>query len=253
MTVDQGVRILVVDDERAIRKTLRAALASRGYAIFEAGTGAEALEKSVSSHPDVIVLDLGLPDIDGVEVIREIRKRAKTPIVILSVRDDIADKVEALDAGADDYLTKPFSITELLARLKAVMRRLLPVDQEDVFRAGALSIDVARHEVAIKGNRINLTPTEFDVLKLLVLNADRVVTHRQILEEIWNKPDDMEGVLHLLRVTISNLRAKIEPDPDRPTYLRTEPGIGYRLPPPRLPPYRRGFRPSARSFRPPLF
>jgi two-component system KDP operon response regulator KdpE len=162
-------------------------------------------------------------------VIREIRKRAKTPIIILSVRDDTTDKVEALDAGADDYLTKPFSITELLARLKAVMRRLLPADQEEVFRAGALSIDVARHEVTIKGNRINLTPTEFDVLKLLVLNADRVVTHRQILEEIWNKPDDMEGVLHLLRVTISNLRAKIEPDPDRPIHVLTEPGIGYRL------------------------
>ena len=229
MTADQGVRILIVDDERAIRRTLRVALASRGYAVFEASTGAEALEKSVSSHPDVIVLDLGLPDVDGIEVIREIRKRGKIPVVILSVRDDVAEKVEALDAGADDYLTKPFSITELLARLNAVMRRLLPADQEEIFRAGVLSIDVARHEVTIKGNRINLTPTEYDVLKLLVLNAGKVVTHRQILEEIWNKPDDMEGVLHLLRVTISNLRGKIEPDPDRPVYILTEPGIGYRL------------------------
>jgi two-component system KDP operon response regulator KdpE len=229
MTTDQGVRILIVDDEKAIRRTLRVALASRRYVVFEAATGTEALEKSVSSHPDVIILDLGLPDIDGIEVIREIRKRAKTPIVILSVRDDITEKVEALDAGADDYLTKPFSITELLARLNAVMRRLLPADQEEIFRAGALSIDVARHEITIKGNRINLTPTEFDVLKLFVLNAGKVVTHRQILEEIWNKPDDMEGVLHLLRVTISNLRGKIEPDPDRPVYVLTEPGIGYRL------------------------
>jgi two-component system KDP operon response regulator KdpE len=229
MTTDQSVRVLVVDDEKAIRKTLRVALAARGYVVLEAATGAEALEKSVSSHPDVIVLDLGLPDVDGIEVIREIRKRAKTPVIILSVRDDIADKVEALDAGADDYLTKPFSITELLARLKAVMRRLLPADQDEIYRAGALSIDVARHEVTIKGNRINLTPTEYDVLKLLVINADRVVTHRQILEEIWNKPDDMEGVLHLLRVTISNLRSKIEPDPDRPIHVLTEPGIGYRL------------------------
>ena len=229
MTTGQGVRILIVDDEKAIRRTLRASLASRGYIVTEAATGTEALEKSVSSHPDVIILDLGLPDIDGSEVIGEIRKRAKTPIIILSVRDEIADKVAALDAGADDYLTKPFSITELLARLKAVMRRLLPVDQEEVFRAGTLSIDVAKHQVAIKGNQIGLTPTEYDVLKLLVVNAGKIVTHRQMLEEIWNKPDDMEGVLHLLRVTISNLRSKIEPDPDRPVYILTEPGIGYRL------------------------
>lgn len=229
MTTDQSVRILVVDDERAIRKTLRAALASRGYAIFEAATGAEALEKSASSHPDVIILDLGLPDIGGIEVIREIRARAKTPVIILSVRDDIADKVEALDAGADDYLTKPFGITELVARIKAVMRRLLPASQEEVFRAGALSVDVARHEVSLKERRIELTPTEFDILRLLVLNAGKVVTHRQLLIEVWNKPDDMEGVLHLLRVTISNLRGKIETDPDRPRYLLTEPGIGYRL------------------------
>lgn len=229
MTADHGLRILIVDDERAIRRTLRVALAARGYVVIEAANGAEALEKSVSSHPDVIVLDLGLPDVDGIEVIREIRKRAKTPIVILSVRDDVADKVEALDAGADDYLTKPFSITELHARLRAVMRRLLPTDQDEIYRAGAISIDVVRHELTVEGGRINLTPTEYDVLKLLVINAGKVVTHRQILEEIWNKPDDMEGVLHLLRVTISNLRAKIEPDPDRPVYVLTEPGIGYRL------------------------
>ncbi len=229
MTIDQSVRVLVVDDERAIRKTLRAALSSRGYAIFEAATGAEALEKSASSHPDVIILDLGLPDISGIEVIREIRTRTKTPVIILSVRDDIADKVEALDAGADDYLTKPFGITELVARIKAVMRRLLPASQEEVFRAGALSIDVARHEVSLKGRRIELTPTEFDILRLLVLNAGKVVTHRHILIEVWNKPDDMEGALHLLRVTISNLRGKIEADPDRPIHILTEPGIGYRL------------------------
>jgi two-component system KDP operon response regulator KdpE len=229
MTADQGARILVVDDERAIRRTLRVALSSRGYAVFEAATGSEALEKAVSSHPDVIVLDLGLPDMDGVDVIRNIRTRAKTPIVILSVRDDISDKVQALDAGADDYLTKPFGIAELIARIKAVMRRLLPAAQEEVFRAGSLSVDVAKHEVSIKGRRIGLTPTEFDILKLLVLNAGKVVTHRQVLLEVWNKPDDMEGVLHLLRVTISNLRAKMEPDPDRPTYIVTEPGIGYRL------------------------
>lgn len=229
MTTDQGIRILIVDDEKAIRRTLKVSLASRGYIVLEAATGSEALEKSVSSHADVIILDLGLPDIDGIDVICEIRKRAKTPIIILSVRDDVADKVAALDAGADDYLTKPFSITELHARLKAVLRRLMPLDQEEIYRAGMLSIDVTKHQVTIKGSQISLTPTEYDVLKLLVLNVGRIVTHRQMLEEIWNKPDDMEGVLHLLRVTISNLRSKIEPDPDRPAYILTEPGIGYRL------------------------
>ncbi|MDD4857920.1 MAG: response regulator transcription factor [Candidatus Krumholzibacteria bacterium] len=226
---NQGVRILIVDDEKAIRRFLKASLASHGYAVIEAASGTDALEKSVSFHPDVVVLDLGLPDMDGVEVIREVRKRAKTPIIILSVRDEVNDKVAALDAGADDYLTKPFSITELLARLKAVMRRLLPADQEEIFRVGALSMDAARHRVTVKADQIDLTPTEYDILKLLVLNAGRIVTHKQILEEVWNKPDDMEGALHLLRVTISNLRSKIEPDPDRPTYVLTEPGIGYRL------------------------
>jgi two-component system KDP operon response regulator KdpE len=229
MTKNQGVRILIVDDEKAIRRFLKASLASRGYTVIEAASGADALEKSVSFHPDVIILDLGLPDLDGVEVIREVRKRAKTPIIILSVRDEVNDKVAALDAGADDYLTKPFSITELIARLKAVMRRLLPADQDEIFRVGALSMDAARHRVTVKADQIDLTPTEYDILKLLVLNAGRIVTHKQILEEVWNKPDDMEGVLHLLRVTISNLRGKIEPDPDRPTYVLTEPGVGYRL------------------------
>jgi two-component system KDP operon response regulator KdpE len=229
MTKNQSVRILIVDDEKPIRRFLRASLASRGYAVVESASGTDALEKSVSSHPEVIVLDLGLPDIDGIQVIREIRKRAKTPIVILSVRDEIADKVEALDAGADDYLTKPFSITELLARIKAVMRRFLPADQDEVFRAGALSMNIAMHQVTVGTKDVRLTPTEYSVLKLLVMNADKVVTHRRILEEIWNKPDSQEGVMHLLRVTISNLRSKIESNPDRPTCITTEPGIGYRL------------------------
>jgi two-component system KDP operon response regulator KdpE len=229
VTTGGSIRILVVDDEKAIRRTLRASLASRGHTVLEAASGEDALEKSVSGHVDIIILDLGLPDIDGIDVIRDIRKRAKTPIIILSVRDDISDKVAALDAGADDYLAKPFSMTELLARLKAVMRRFLPPDQGEIYRAGTLSIDVAKHQVTVGDRVVSLTPTEYDVLKLLVLNAGRIVTHRQMLEEIWNKPEDMEGVLHLLRVTISNLRGKIEPDPDRPAYILTEPGIGYRL------------------------
>lgn len=226
---NQGLRILVVDDEKAIRHFLNASLSAHGYKILESTTGRDALRESVSFHPDVILLDLGLPDIDGIEVIQKIRKRAKTPIIILSVREDASDKIMALDAGADDYLTKPFSIGELLARLRAVMRRLLPIEKESVLRIGRLSVDIPKHQVTADGTEVDLTPTEYDVLKLLVLNAGRVMTHRQILREIWNKSEELEGVLHLLRVTISNLRGKLEPNPDRPTYILTEPGIGYRL------------------------
>lgn len=229
MPEKQGLRILVVDDEKSIRRFLKASLSSHGYSVFESATGAEALERSVSSHPDAIMLDLGLPDIDGIEVIRKIRKRAKTLVIVLSVREDAADKIAALNAGADDYLTKPFSIGELLARLTAVMRRLLPQDAEEILRAGNLSMDIANRRVTVNGTGAGLTPTEYDILKFLVLNAGKVITHQKILREVWDKNRDLEGVMHLLRVTISNLRRKIEPDPDRPTYILTEPGIGYRL------------------------
>jgi len=229
MIKSNNIRILVVDDEKAIRRFLKASLVSYGYTVFESATGKDALDESVSSHPDVIILDLGLPDIDGMEVISEIRKRAKTPIIILSVREDVSDKVAALELGADDYLTKPFSTTELLARIKAVMRRLVPADQKEVFQVGNLVMDIPKHQLTINGATVNITPTEYDVLRLLVLNAGNVVTHKQILQTVWAKSEDLEGVMHLLRVTISNLRSKIETDPDRPVYVLTEPGIGYRL------------------------
>jgi len=229
MTEKQNLRILVVDDEKAIRSFLRASLSSHGYNVFESANGKEALEKSVSAHPDAIILDLGLPDMDGLEVTKEIRKRSKIPIIILSVREEAMDKVATLDAGADDYLTKPFSTRELLARLRAVMRRLLPANKEEVIKVGRLSIDIANHQVKMNEKEADLTPTEYHILKLLILNAGKVLTHRQILQEVWNKSEDLEGVLHLLRVTISNLRGKIESNPDRPTYILTEPGIGYRL------------------------
>jgi two-component system, OmpR family, KDP operon response regulator KdpE len=229
MIEQANLRILVVDDEKSIRGFLKTSLSAYGYSVFEATKGQEALTESVSVHPDAIILDLGLPDIDGKEVIVKIRKRTKTPIIILSVRDDPSEKIAALDAGADDYLTKPFSVEELLARLKAVMRRLLPVENEEVLRSGKLVLDITSHRVTVEDKEINVSPTEYDILKLLLLNTGKVLTHKQILQEIWDKTEDYEGVLHLLRVTISNLRSKIEPNPDRPTYLRTEPGIGYRL------------------------
>jgi two-component system KDP operon response regulator KdpE len=229
MAEKQSLRVLVVDDEKAIRSFLRASLSTHGYNVFESATGQDALERSVFSHPDAIILDLGLPDIDGLEVVREIRKRSKIPIIILSVREEAMDKVAALDAGADDYLTKPFSTRELLARLRAVMRRLLPPDTKEILRVGKLSMDITSRQVIVNGTEADLTPTEYDILKFLVLNAGKVITHQKILQEVWNKTEDLEGVLHLLRVTISNLRSKIEPNPDRPSYIMTEPGIGYRL------------------------
>lgn len=231
MVENQNLRILVVDDEKAIRSFLKASLSSHGYNVFESATAEEALEKSVSAHPDAVILDLGLPDMDGLEVTKEIRKRSKMPVIILSVREDAIDKVAALDAGADDYLTKPFSTKELLARLRAVMRRLLPSEKEEVFRIGKLSMDITKHRVKINDDEVNLSPTEYDILKLLILNSGKVLTHKQILREVWNKSEDFEGILHLLRVTVSNLRSKIEPNPDRPSYILTEPGIGYRLRP----------------------
>ncbi|MDD5254877.1 MAG: response regulator transcription factor [Candidatus Omnitrophica bacterium] len=223
------MRILVVDDEKAIRSFLKASLSAHGYNVFEAGNAGEALEKSVSAHPDAVILDLGLPDMDGLQVTKEIRKRSKMPIIILSVKEDAMDKVAALDAGADDYLTKPFSTKELLARLRAVMRRLLPAEREEVFRMGKLSIDITKHRVTVKGEEVDLSPTEYELLKLLILNPGKVLTHKQILQAVWNKSEDFEGILHLLRVTISNLRSKIEANPNRPAYVLTEPGIGYRL------------------------
>ena len=226
---NQEMRILIVDDEKTIRRFLKATLMSHGYNVIEATNGKEALEYSISSHPDAIILDLGLPDMDGTEVMCQIRKRAKTPIIILSVREDEVDKIAALDAGADDYLTKPFNAGEMLARLRAVMRRLLPQNERSVFKVGKLSIDISSHSVRLKGHEIHLTPTEYDILKILVLNAGKIVTHNQILKTIWNKDEDFEEALHLLRVTISNLRNKMETNPDRPAYILTEPGVGYRL------------------------
>lgn len=229
MPTPQKMRILIVDDEKTVRRFLKATLISHDYSVFEAANAKEALEFSVSSHPDAIILDLGLPDMDGTDVAKEIRKRSKVPIIILSVREDESDKIAALDAGADDYLTKPFNAGEMLARIRAVMRRLLPENKRTLFKVRKLAIDIAKHSVEVKGKPVHLTPTEYDVLKLLVFNAGKVLTHGQILKEIWNKTQDYAGIDHLLRVTISNLRNKIEADPNRPEYVLTEPGVGYRL------------------------
>ena len=222
-------RILIIDDEKPLRRVLKATLRSEGYRIFEAANGQTGLESAVTTHPDVIILDLALPDKDGLEILQEIRRRTTKPIIILSVREQEKEKVAALDAGADDYLTKPFSAPELLARLRAVIRRLGPATNEKVFKNRDLIFDIQKRVVLVKDAPVHLTPTEYDVLKTLIQKAGKVVTRREFFQEIWNKEEGAGGIDHLLRVTISNLRNKIEPDPARPTYILTEPAVGYRL------------------------
>lgn len=226
MTEDR-LRVLVVDDERAIRHFLNAALTAHGYAVFEAATGEEALAAVIAQRPDLIILDLGLPDIDGVEVTRRLREWSRLPIIILSVREQEEDKIEALDAGADDYLTKPFGIGELLARMRAAQRRAAQPQSMPTFQVGDLVVDLARRRVALGGNEVALTPTEYDLLRVLVQNAGKVLTHNYLLRQVWGS--GYEDALHLLQVNISNLRRKIEPTPSRPRYIVTEPGVGYRL------------------------
>ena len=226
MTTTTNQRILVVDDEAPIRRYLRAALSAQGFNVYESASGEEALQAVLSHRPDIIILDLGLPDIDGIEVTRRLREWSQTPIIILSVREAEQDKIAALDAGADDYLTKPFGTGELLARMRVALRKQSSAANEPVFESNGLSMDFARRLVTANGQEVQLTPTEYDLLKILVTHAGKVITHRQLLRQVWGDGyDDM----HILRVNISNLRGKIEPDPSRPTYIHTEPGVGYRL------------------------
>ena len=225
---DEPQRVLVVDDEPAIRRLLRASLTARGYVVCEASTGEEALQAVPASRPDVILMDLGLPDLDGAEVTRALREWTQTPIIILSVREAESEKIAALDAGADDYLTKPFGSGELLARIRAALRRAWRLGDEAVFQAGGLTVDLARRVVRVGDDRVQLTPTEYDLLRVLVQNAGKVLTHRQLVRQVWG---DMcyEDTLHLVRVNISNLRHKLETDPAQPKCILTEPGVGYRL------------------------
>ncbi len=221
------LRILVVDDEPPIRRFLRAALAAHHYLIFEAANGQAALDAVITQRPDLIILDLGLPDIDGIEVTRRLREWTRVPVIVLSVREHETDKIAALDAGADDYLTKPFGVGELLARIRTALRHAARSTDEPSFTYGELSVDLARRSVTVGGEEVQLTPTEYDLLRLLVNEAGKVLTHRQLLRQVWGPGYDEE--LHMLRVNISNLRRKLERDPARPRYIVTEPGVGYRL------------------------
>ncbi len=220
-------RILVVDDEPAIRRFLGTALDTGEFSLHQAENGHGALAAAAALRPDLILLDLGLPDLDGVEVIERIREWSPVPIIVLSVREREDDKVKALDAGADDYLTKPFGVGELLARIRVALRRSLKETPEPVYRIDELEVDLGRRRVTVAGQELQLTPTEYDLLRLLVAHAGKVLTHSQILRQIWGIAY-MEQP-HVLRVNISNLRHKIEADPSRPRYILTEPGVGYRL------------------------
>jgi two-component system KDP operon response regulator KdpE len=224
---DVGLRVLVVDDERAIRRYLHAALNAQGYTVFEASSGKDALTMTASERPDIVILDLGLPDLDGVKVTRHLREWTSIPIIILSVREQEVDKINALDAGADDYLTKPFNSGELMARIRAAIRHTLQGASEPIFEIDNLKVDLTRRLVKLNGLDISLTPTEYDLLRILVQNAGKVITHHQLLRQVWGTAYESEA--HLLRVNMSNLRRKIEPDPTRPHYIITEPGVGYRL------------------------
>ena len=225
---EQPTRVLMVDDEPQIRRFLRTSLGAQGYTILEASNGKEALLRASSERPDVIILDLGLPDMDGMQVIRSLREWSKVPIIVLSVRGRESDKIAALDAGADDYVTKPFGMGELMARIRAALRNRLEKEiDEPVFQSGGLVVDLARRMVSVEGREVRLTPTEYDLLRVLVINAGKVLTHPHLLREVWG-PADVDET-HYVRVYIGQLRQKIEADPARPRYILTEPGVGYRF------------------------
>ncbi len=219
--------VLIVDDEVQIRRLLRVALESQGYAVYEAETGQLGLQEVALRRPDVVVLDLGLPDLDGLEVLRRLREWSIVPVVVLTVRDDEAEKVTVLDAGADDYVTKPYSTVELLARLRAAQRRARPAEESAVFTRGELTVDLIARRVTRAGVELKLTATEYALLRLFVRHAGRVLTHRQILREVWGPASEEHR--QYLRFYVTHLRAKIERDPSHPELIQTETGIGYRF------------------------
>jgi two-component system KDP operon response regulator KdpE len=222
--------ILVIEDEPPLQKFLRVTLESQRYAVIEAVRGEEGLRHAAVGQPDLVILDLGLPDMDGLEVTRRLREWSAVPVIVVSARGREQDKVAALDAGADDYLTKPFGVAELLARVRVALRHgsAANADSGDpVFEVRGLRVDLARREVTVSGRAAHLTPNEYRLLSVLVKNAGRVMTHRQLLREVWGPGSGNET--HYVRVYVNHLRQKLEPEPARPTYLLTESGVGYRL------------------------
>ena len=228
-----SAKILIVDDAQQVRRVLRTALSAEGYTIFEAGTGEEALESVRQSTPDAILLDVNMPGIGGLETCREIRRTMDIPILMLTVRNAERDKVMALDAGADDYVVKPFSMAELLARIRAALRRRLPQEKVASFSAKDFAVNFETRQVTVKGRDVHLTPKEFELLRHLISNAGKPITHRRLLQAVWGP--DYGDEPEYLRVMINQLRKKIESDPGRPKLILTEPWVGYRFQAPREP------------------
>jgi two-component system, OmpR family, KDP operon response regulator KdpE len=220
-------RILVVDDEPQILRALGINLKARGYEVDLVSNGETALRVAARSRPDLVILDLGLPGIDGIEVVRGLRGWTKVPIIILSVREDEIDKVAALDAGADDYVTKPFGMDELLARLRAALRRSIPVEEAPVVTTADFEVDLSAHTVTRDGNQVRLTPTEWQIVETLIRHPHKLVSQRQLLQEVWGPKYERET--NYLRVYMAQIRQKLEPDPPRPRYFITEPRMGYRF------------------------
>lgn len=225
--MSEGPVILIVDDEVQIRRMLRLSLDAHGYRVREATTSQEGLDQAAMSKPDLIILDLGLPDRSGLETLKRLREWSSTPVIVLSVKNSEQDKIELLDFGADDYLTKPFSMGELLARIRAALRRSVPESTDGIFTGGSLVIDFTKRIVTNNNEEIKLTPTEYSLLKLFARNAGRVLTHNQIMDELWGQ--DIHADPSYLRVYVLQLRKKIEKDPANPKLLITEPGVGYRM------------------------
>ena len=227
MPEKQGPRILLIDDEESIQQTLGAVLPVAGYTVYQAREGKEGVRRVALVRPDLVLLDLGLPDMDGRDVIKQLRERSIAPIIVISVRDEESEKVRCLDTGAHDYVTKPFTMPELLARMRASLRSVNAM-QNDVFVVSDLKVDLERREVFVGETSVKLTATEYDLLKVLVHHAGKVRTHQQLIRELFGRTH-YQDVLHLLRVTVSHLRRKLQPDPLKPRYIVTEPGVGYRL------------------------
>jgi two-component system, OmpR family, KDP operon response regulator KdpE len=223
-----SIRVLVVDDEPQIRRFLRTSLSAHDYRVTEASCGREAITLTATERPELVLLDLGLPDIDGLEVIHRLREWSTVPIIVVSVRGQETEKIEALDHGADDYVTKPFGMGELLARMRAALRHRLQAElDEPVFHAAGLTVDLGKRVVTVDSHEVKLTPKEYDLLRILVTHAGKVITHQHLLREVWG-PGSLHET-HYLRVYIGQLRQKLEPDPAQPRYILTEPGVGYRL------------------------
>jgi two-component system, OmpR family, KDP operon response regulator KdpE len=225
---ESGPLILMIEDERQLRRFLRVSLDANNYRLLEAETAADGLAQAAQHNPDLILLDLGLPDLDGLSVTERLREWSRTPIIVISARGQEEDKIKALDAGADDYLTKPFSVGELLARMRVALRHVASTEQgSSELTVGELKVDLGRRQVLLAGSEVHLTPIEYKLLATLAKHAGKVLTHRQLLKEVWG-PSYGEQT-HYLRVYMGQLRHKLEAEPSRPRYLMTEPGVGYRL------------------------